>query len=191
MSYKLKSNNITCLFCFLFLYLLHLKQSASFPPVLIENQHIIDQIFINRLINYSLKVKINLIKINTDTLMSDMSIQEEEEESTEEHSEPAEEDVNTTMVCDEELAEELGLDLEEDEVKEESEMEVVDEVEETLKEINARDLTSSQLVRVQVSPYGLDTNIEKHLERIQKMGLSVEKKERKKRIIIQVTITSC
>jgi hypothetical protein len=77
--------------------------------------------------------------------MSDIFIQEEEE-STEEvyvslyqkHSEPAEEDVSTAIECDEELAEELGLDLEEDEVNEESEVEVVDEVEETLKEINAR-----------------------------------------------------
>lgn len=83
--------------------------------------------------------------MNIDTLMNEMSIQEEAEVVTEEvyvslyqkQSEPAEEDVCTAMECDEELADELGLDLKEEKV-EEVEEENEEEEEETLEEVNAR-----------------------------------------------------
>lgn len=83
--------------------------------------------------------------MNIDTLMHEMSIQEEAEVATEEvyvslyqkQSEPAEEDVCTAMECDEELADELGLDLKEEKV-EEVEEENEEEEEETLEEVNAR-----------------------------------------------------
>ncbi|KAG2237289.1 hypothetical protein INT48_009022 [Thamnidium elegans] len=69
--------------------------------------------------------------MNIDTLMNEMSVQEEDEVVTEEvyvslyqkRCEPTEVDICTAMECDEELADELGLDLKE---------------EKTLEEVNAR-----------------------------------------------------
>ncbi|KAI8095481.1 hypothetical protein BDF21DRAFT_447730 [Thamnidium elegans] len=74
--------------------------------------------------------------MNIDTLMNEMSVQEDNEAVTEEayvslyqkHSEPAEVNICKAMECDEELAEEL----------EENEEEEEEEVEETLEEVNAR-----------------------------------------------------
>ena len=84
--------------------------------------------------------------MNIDTLMSDMNIEEEVGVVTEEiyvslyqkHSEPAKEDVSTAMECDEEVADELGLELKEADIVEERETEDEYEVHETLEEVNAR-----------------------------------------------------
>jgi tRNA A37 threonylcarbamoyladenosine modification protein TsaB len=83
--------------------------------------------------------------MNIDTLMSDMSIQEETDLGREEiyvslyqkNSEPIEEDVYMAMEYDEELAEELGLDVSGKEAgEEEDEKEEV--VDEALKEAHTR-----------------------------------------------------